>query len=450
MPIQPLGIFIDSPIAPEIIWAWTLFARDTRLSWRLLAHAPMQGETGALLISENENASIRLDSRFRHSYQQSEYSSERVMPNQPCIYCEDGQPDFLSSIFYLVNCLQEYNHEARDHYDRFPYEASLQARFNCIDQNLVGDYINQLYVRLSASFTLPALEVAPSRLFLSHDIDLVNNAWKEDGKHALKNGRPDRFAGLLWRQFMGRPDWLNTDQLMTFDLMHGMPAVFFWIPRQSQQQEQPADADYSLNDGQIRNAMDRIEHAKEFELGYHASFHGEFLSEREQFPFPVAINRQHFLHFRLPSLFDRIEGAGFAADASLGFSERPGFRNSYALPFQPWSVAKRQAYNFIEIPLHLMDATFDYYWMPPGNGDSATTREKAAYARSCGLKFLTRNAKGGLISLLWHNNYWSTGANAPFKPILGQWLSECEQLGIRGISLKEILSVYGTAGPTHR
>ncbi len=444
---QPLRVFINSPIAPEITWAWSLFARDFGLSWLAAASPEEVQGGGGIAISEEPGADIPLSAVFRKQFQSGVYRHEEVMPSEPLIRCADGREDYLSSVFYLVNSLQEYNHPARDEYGRFPYRASLQARFECAEENLTGEYFTALYRQLSSRCRLPEFHPRPSRIFLSHDIDRVYHAWKDDGKQELLNGRPDRFAGLLWRQLTGRPDWLNTQALLALDQSFSMPAVFFWIPRKARRGEMPPDADYRLNDRLVAEAMREIEQSPGYDLGMHASVNGELAAERKAFPFPVAINRQHFLRLRLPEHYDQVEAAGFSADASLGFSEHPGFRNSYSLPFQPWSVLRRAPHAFTEIPLHLMDASFHYHFPAPVQSSPSPIKQRASFAREHGEQFLTRHATGSVLSLLWHNNFLTSGAFGPYRPVLGAWLNTCLRLGLKGISLQELLVQYGPQEP---
>ncbi len=464
-------------MAAEIRWAWSLFARDMNIAWREAADE--EERSSYLLIAEEQEVGaaverkaddsfhsstspvgqpdVLLSAAFRKQYLSGAFSADVVMPVEPLIRTQSGDADALSTAFYLVNSLQEYRNPARDQYGRFPFSASLQARFDCARRNLVGEYFERLYNELQTRFAWPTRPSAPSRVMLSHDMDLLFRAWREDGKFALSKGRVDQFAALLWRQISGRPDWLNVRDLMEADARHGMPGVFFWIPRKSRRGEQPPDADYSLNDKRVLRAMRSIAEQPGFELGMHSSAHGLLAQEKAAFPFAVRINRQHFLRFRLPDFYQELERAGFELDASLGFAEQPGFRNSYALPFQPWSLSERRPFRFTECPLHLMDATFHHY-LPltgelsqrddlggqrDGRSGSGQETDRAKMAALGGQAFLEQHQRGALISLLWHNNYLSNGSYRHFKPVWDIWLKTCERLNIQGIDLDGILDLYG-------
>ena len=52
-------------------------------------------------------------------------------------------------------------------------------------------------------------------------------------------------------------------------------------------------------------------------------------------------------------------------DCSLGFAETPGFRNSYGQPFLPYNLSEDRPYRFVEVPLNIMDGTFQRYMKVP-------------------------------------------------------------------------------------
>jgi hypothetical protein len=432
---EPLRLLIQSPLAPEYSWAWALFARDCGVPWIPAEAGDEPGDPRVLWVSEDPRADLVLSECFGQQLMRAELSWPKVMPTEPLIRAEDGREDALSTAFYLVNSLQEHGSADRDAYGRFPYAASLQAHYDCLQENLVGQAFDRLYERLREHFGWPKRVAPPSVVLLSHDIDLVYRGWREDGKHALRQGQLDRFAGLLLRQVSGRPDWLNIEDIMDLDRHWGMPATFFWIPRKARRGEQPPDADYHLREPRIRRAMQAVAGSPGFSLGMHASAHGDLAAERVSFPYPVAINRQHFLAFRLPGHYEQVERAGFAADASLGFAERPGFRNSYGMPFQPWSLQRREPFRFTEFPLHLMDATFNHYWLG-GRAPEA----RAAFAVNQGLSFLEKNRRGAVLSLLWHNNYLTGGAYAAFGPVYQAWMQQCREWGLLGLELDDALA----------
>ena len=118
--------------------------------------------------------------------------------------------------------------------------------------------------------------------------------------------------------------------------------------------------------------------------------------ERARAPLNSSSNRYHFLNFLPHRDWRRLSDSGLNFDASLGFAEHYGFRNSYGKAFQPFDHRHRRPYDFVEAPLTFMDTTFHKYLDTPPDrvGDVI-------------IDFYERNATHCDLSLLWHNNYVS-------------------------------------------
>lgn len=120
-----------------------------------------------------------------------------------------------------------------------------------------------------------------------------------------------------------------------------------------------------------------------------------------------------------------MERAGLAYDASLGFSERPGFAAGYARPFRPWIVGEERAAHIYLVPLAVMDTTLHSHL-----GLAADD------ARDKALAVLDRvRIAGGCVALLWHNTYLAE-ERAPGYDHL--WEDLLDELMARGATLGPI------------
>ena len=108
----------------------------------------------------------------------------------------------------------------------------------------------------------------------------------------------------------------------------------------------------------------------------------------------VSGQRFHYLRLDLQRNLAAIEKLGFSYDCSLGFPDQPGFRAGIAQPFRPWNFQSERAFDLIEIPLAVMDATLaeEHYL-----GLSARQAEPRLLEL---LDWAQEN--GGAFSLLWH------------------------------------------------
>ena len=73
----------------------------------------------------------------------------------------------------------------------------------------------------------------------------------------------------------------------------------------------------------------------------------------------VSGGRQHWLRFSGDELFLAYEGASLRYDATVGWSERPGFRAGLAAPFRPYVRREERPADLIEFPLAIMDVTLE-------------------------------------------------------------------------------------------
>jgi hypothetical protein len=105
--------------------------------------------------------------------------------------------------------------------------------------------------------------------------------------------------------------------------------------------------------------------------------------------------RQHWLRFDSHErLFDMVAKAGLAYDSTLGFPETVGFRNGANFAFPPYDFKHEKAYEFVEIPLVIMDG-----------GLQAASASSQAKPREIADEVLNESRKYGWggISVLWHN-----------------------------------------------
>jgi len=386
------------PVIPEIQYTLAQFEGNKKIKLSFT-------DSGAL-ISDSEKAGIRISRRFITNFCAGKFGHSENLGPDGFIELEDGSPDYISTAFYMLACLQEYDSNvSHDALGRFPYSKSYQSRFKNAHQNIV----QHCFDKLSQTLNVPA-RTTKSRFFLSHDIDLVYGSFLQDGFYALKRGRIDIILRLMMNVAISKPDWLNIDQIMKLESEYDVRSTFFWIVNKSQT-EQLKNADYDFKSAKIQNLVNRVEETG-FENGIHKSVSSEsFQSEISKFQKKPTINRYHYLKFSLPDGFDQVEQSGLKLDASLGFAESIGFRNSYGLPYNPYNLKKRKQYSFLEVPLHVMDTTLFKY------NDSDVQKSKEMIFR-----FFEANKTDCVLSVLWHNNFFTNykykGYRELYKSIL--------------------------------
>jgi hypothetical protein len=265
---------------------------------------------------------------------------------------------------------------------------------------------------------------------LSHDIDTVFGAIKEDGFNVLKKGRFDLFLKMLLNVAMGKPEWLNMDKIMKLESAYDCKSTFYWIVNKGNIDAIQKNADYDFQSSQIQNHFKKV-NEDGFDNGLHKSLSPEtFDSELQKFGSKPLGNRYHYLKFNLPDGYSQIENAGIALDASLGFSEQWGFRNSYGLPFNPYNFEKKSHYNFVEVPLNVMDRTF------------FSRRMNLKVVENDIFTFFDSNKQNAVLSILWHNNFFTEYKYSGYLSLYKKILAYIKENNFGTITPLEIINKY--------
>ena len=373
----------------KIKWVMTIISQYCKIPYNFVSEVSQSN----ISIGSAGDYNICIDNVFFLKLKNGQTKWKQILPDGPVYKNEKGDECLLETIFYLVNCIQELTIDKSelDHYGRFKYTSSLQYHYGIIETNFVGQLIDRLiekYPILSDGMGIPN---HPSQFFLSHDIDLLHSGWKVEVYLALKEYNWKGLAKALKDILLRKPFYNNIDSVLKIDKSCGFTSCFYWLPAFGKDKNGIMNADYSIDD--LVEMSTKV--ADEgFSNGIHkSSFHTSFGEEMNRFPFKPEHNRYHFLKFQTHEAWKEIELAGLKTDASLGFAEHIGFRNSYGLPFVPFDMENDQPFSFVEIPLHVMDGTLTQYMgLKP-----VKVLEKFQ-------NFISINSSNSVISILWHNN----------------------------------------------
>lgn len=345
----------------------------------------------------------------------------------------EGGIDYLATIFYMVNCLQEYNpsESALDKYGRFRFTESFQYRFQNITENLVQQCIDS-FCNEHEVLKGFANQHQPTKILLTHDIDSLYGAWKYESRWALKRGRLDLMFKLIAEVFLQNHSWFNIDKILKIHTENDVKSTFFWITQQGRGDFGIKNADYSIHSMKIQEALHNIMNA-DFEVGLHkSSLKSSFYDEMKILP-PgyILANRFHFLKFNVPNGWQDLEKDEVAFDASLGFAEAYGFRNSYGLPFEPFDWSQQRTLDTLVTPLNIMDGTLgDYMKIPLNQIQNHIT------------DFLDKHKKNCLLTILWHNTEFSEYS---FKAYLDIYKNILKHIKANNIEVTSIKNVLGNA-----
>jgi hypothetical protein len=346
-----------------------------------------------ITIGTQPSDTICIDMDFFIKIQNGFTYWQQMFPSGPVYKNEKGGECLIETIFYLVNCIQELNPDPRylDHWGRFKYISSLQYHYGIIEDNLVGTLMDTLisqYPILNKNRGLPRY---PSKFMISHDIDLLHCGWKVEGYLALASWNIPLVFRVLKDKFLGKPFYNNIEEVLRIDESYGVKACYYLLAKAGKDDLGIMNADYSIDD--LRKVGELVQ-TRGHTVGIHkSSFKSTFEEESKAFPSKVEHNRYHFLKFQAHKAWKEIETEGLKTDASLGFAEHTGFRNSYGLPFTPFDMENDRPFSFVEIPLHVMDVTLTKYLQL--NTDKSYEQMKS---------YFINNKYNCIHSVLWHND----------------------------------------------
>ncbi|WP_367121914.1 polysaccharide deacetylase family protein [Methanohalophilus sp. DAL1] len=293
---------------------------------------------------------------------------------------------------------EEYSASELDNHDRFPYK---QSEYQSILDPVVSKYL----IEKGMSPEYP--DGKKFAVCLTHDIDDI----LPPAKHTLLSSLfcmkfldADRFKKqVLWKK-KGMQDspYLNFREIMELEQKYDAKSSFYFITTE----KDPVRFRYNIED--IETELSEIID-NGFEVGLHGGYYAynsleTIIKEKERLEKTLGKKvigyRNHYLRFKVPDTWELLSKAGFKYDTTLGYSDKPGFRNGMCHPFKPYNLNTNEECNILEIPLVIMDGamfscskTFETAWQY--SKDIIDTVERY----------------NGVITLLWHNNVF----NCPFR-----------------------------------
>lgn len=382
-----------------------------------------QLEKGEIVEVGGEQGILRYNPVFWRNMESGCFDQELLLNAHHVIAYDDGTTDYLMTALYYVNTLFEKgSDQVLDEIGRKRYEDSVWIRRGIAIRT---PFVNRLLDELAGKLGL-TLPMKASSIWLSHDIDSVYGAWKEDGKKLLKHKKFGTFVRLAAQHFLQKPQWLNLTEIAALEAKYGMASTFFMLTEKGKIDQRKVNSDYGLFDKGITSELQQL-HKNGIEIGLHKSLSPTTYQEEAAKLGAIRSNRNHYLAINWPSdLYQQAE-AGIRVDASLGYAEEMGFRNGYSLPFFPFDIEKRATIPVLECPLHIMDGTFSQY-------KKCTAEDAFREIHS----FLNENTYNAVISVLWHNSHFTNYKYKGFPAVYSRILDCANELQLNKVTLSQI------------
>lgn len=226
--------------------------------------------------------------------------------------------------------------------------------------------------------------LSSSSVLMTHDVDAVKKTFAIRLKQGLFNGintfrllAKGRFKDSWQRLchsirfFLGRKDWWLFNQMFTAEAEANIQSLFHFYAdlRPKTLRRWLFDPGYDITKLRIKNLIAgllRRGHQVGLHLGYESwNDWTEMKKQKLNLESVVgeSINacRQHWLRFSWQETWSCQGNSGIRSDTTLMFNDRPGFRNSSALRWQPWNVKTNTRHLLTAQPTVLMDShLYDY------------------------------------------------------------------------------------------
>lgn len=329
--------------------------------------------------------------------------------------------DILKSAFYLLSGYQERQINVKDHYNRFPFEKSIQCKLDFINRPIVNYYFEIIARGIEEFCSIHNIPFKRKKLtdnfifLLSHDIDLIDNYNYFEVVHKFKQAfglsKPIYKKGksveifakyfINWlKPFNKRNPYWCFDKLIEIEKENDINATYFLLDKDIKHK----DSYYKFSDKRIINLIKTLEN-NNAEIGLHGTTRSADSLEAMKETFQNLQNvtrhdvvgvRQHTLRYYHPETLRIQETTGIKYDTTLGFAAHEGFRNSYCLPFKLYDFKNDRMIDVWEFPLIVMDGTlFGYRKL-----DYTTSLKSVMQLINEAQKF------NGIFTLLWHNSFF--------------------------------------------
>ena len=311
--------------------------------------------------------------------------------------------DVLGTLFFFLSLADQYVAPATalDKHGRVLEARQLLVRTGRERIPVVDRLVVTLFRALG--FSLPDHRTA---LATSHDIDMLRqfrgplNYLRTSARTLLKDRSWKKFAAVqrtVWHMLVHkRPDPFDTFDRLLDGHAFTERRIYFLVGGTTR-----FDGYYRPDDPALPPIFEAAR-AAGYRIGLHPSYDsyqsvGMILAEKNvlerQINEPVCISRQHWLRLTIPTTWRALGECGIEEDASLGYTQRFGFRAGTGFRFIPYDLGVEAPYSIIVDPLIVMDVAL----LRAAQHDPTTARNLLA-------QFLTRQRNNTRISFNFHNS----------------------------------------------
>ncbi|QLC50178.1 hypothetical protein HWN40_07960 [Methanolobus zinderi] len=276
---------------------------------------------------------------------------------------------------------------------------------------------------------------------LTHDIDDIYPPFYHTLLSVYYSARNIDLSGIkthcLWRvNGKAQSPYLNFREIMDIEEQFGGKSSFYFLAAD----KDPRRFRYDIEDTEayMGEIVDRG-----WEVGLHGGYYSyanynNLLYEKQKLESVLGKEvigfRNHYLRLKINESWEMLSKAGFKYDTTLGFNNTVGFRNGMCHPFRPYNSEEKKTLDILEIPLNIMDVALCEY-----AGSFKEAWELSKQILDSGEKY------NGIITLLWHNNTFSSPHLKDWKKLYIKILDYCNKKDAWITSCEDIYEWWNSA-----
>ncbi|MEO8664942.1 MAG: hypothetical protein ABI462_05540 [Ignavibacteria bacterium] len=352
--------------------------------------------------------------------------------------------DIIASSFYFLSGWQEKFCSTKDEFGRFPYNESIQKKYDLQTIPVVNYYFTVLKDAIEMAYGVKLQNRVAENFscFLTHDIDELKTIWMQESFHALKKRKIANIFPQVMKKIKGNNVGESIDSVESIEKKHQIRSTYFFLVRKGNVNEFK-NADYDIKENKITALVNGVKSS-----GNEIALHGSFFThnskknlEEDKTVLSNVIsneniygNRFHYLCFDIDKTPGVLEGSGFRYDSTLGFAEHTGFRNSYSDPFYLFNWEEEKMSKVIEFPLTVMDVSLYFsQYMHISQSESFVK-----------IKKLIDQIKkiNGCLVLNWHNTSYLKNKNMGWDKLLDEIIIYCKSLGGNFFTFEDYINKY--------
>lgn len=353
--------------------------------------------------------------------------------------------DYIGTIFFFLSGYWEYTHNNKqDKYDRFSAVDSFSYKKGILEEPVVDILVDRIAKELRVDYKN---NTNFPRAFITHDIDHLSMIYgfgflTSVASDIIKRRDVYTVVKKIKMKFKN-VDPHSLIRLVEIHEKYNTKGSFFFLPglqykkfsvglgynpRNNRKLLEKYKQNILSSNGSIGIHYD-ARHIKEDRMKNDMEVL-EIIFERE-----INSGRAHYLIFDIEKSFDIYESSGLKLDTTCSYADMVGFRFGTCRPFKPYNFSEKREYEFIEVPLLVMEGSLQ------GKNHMNLSNDEGFEK----IKEIMRKVKkyNGVFTFLWHNSSFFTRQWKDWEWVYEETIKYGQAEGFEFVNADDIINQFG-------